>query len=121
MSEATKQFLVRLNDAATQFVRRATFYPPFSKGRVEMDQLGDTVKQAHETLFLIERLREEEGSSVTFFSDNADFNGQPNCLVICYGSFTGWDEKRFTGDTILECLRHADKEWCAFQDRENKQ
>jgi hypothetical protein len=63
--------------------------------------------QAAEFLELIESLRMNEGDSVQFVSDNADFNGQPNCLVVCCGQWTGWTDQRFAADTMLECLRAA--------------
>lgn len=52
-------------------------------------------------------LRADEGSGVELLCDNPDFNGQPNNAVVCCGDWTGWDEQRFTGDTIVEALRNA--------------
>jgi hypothetical protein len=68
-------------------------------------QSGNAI--AFETLVLIDKLRAEEGDSVTIGCDNPDFNGQPNCHVTCCGGWTGWEDERFTGDTVLECLRAA--------------
>lgn len=60
-----------------------------------------------ETLELINTLRMDEGNSVTLMCDNPDFNGQPNCAIECCGYWTGWNERRFTGETVLEALRSA--------------
>lgn len=60
-----------------------------------------------ETLRLMDILRSQEADSVTLCSDNPDFNGQPNCLVICNGDWTGWEDRRFQADTVLDALRAA--------------
>lgn len=56
---------------------------------------------------LCEQLRAGEGNSVELFCDNPDFNGQPNCAVEVVGEWTEWEQRRFTGDTMLEALRAA--------------
>lgn len=56
---------------------------------------------------LVERLRASEGNSVSLVCDNPDFNGQPNNAIDCCGDWTGWEDKRFTGETILDVLRSA--------------
>lgn len=56
---------------------------------------------------LVEAMRAPEGHSITLVCDNPDFNGQPNNAVDCCGEWTGWDERRFTGETILEALEAA--------------
>lgn len=60
-----------------------------------------------ETLRLMDILRSQEADTVTLCSDNPDFNGQPNCLVICNGDWTGWEDRRFQADTMLDALRAA--------------
>lgn len=60
-----------------------------------------------EIVRLIDLLREREGNSVTILCDNPDFNGQPNCAVICNGDWTDWQDKRFAQDTILDALSAA--------------
>lgn len=50
----------------------------------------------------INSLRREEGSCVMIFSDNPDFNGMPNCLVIWQDIFGATIEAR--ADTVMECL-----------------
>lgn len=67
----------------------------------------DALSSAREFFDLLEVLRADEGDSVSFVSENPDFNGQPNCLVICCGGWTGWQDQRFAEDTVLECLRAA--------------
>jgi hypothetical protein len=56
---------------------------------------------------MIDLLRAEEGDSVTILCDNPDFNGQPNCAVICNGDWTGWNDRRFAADTVLDALAMA--------------
>ena len=78
---------------------------------------GDTIAEAIEEwnkrakpdprLALIEALRADEGSSVTILCDNPDFNGQPNCAIEVNGDWTDWKDRRFTGDTVLDCLQKA--------------
>lgn len=55
----------------------------------------------------VDFLRADEGDSVTILSDNPDFNGQPNCAIECNGYWTSWQDRRFTGDTILVALSVA--------------
>jgi hypothetical protein len=55
----------------------------------------------------INELRDEEGDAVTIVSDNADFNGLPNCAVDCVGEWTDWKERRFGGDTLTLALHAA--------------
>ncbi len=55
----------------------------------------------------VDVLREAEGSTVTFVSDNPDFNGQPNAKVICNGAWTGWEDREFVAATIIGALRLA--------------
>lgn len=54
---------------------------------------------------LIEQLRAEEGDSVLILCDNPE--GPPNTAIECNGSWTGWADKRFSGDNLLACLRAA--------------
>ena len=55
----------------------------------------------------LDDLRKNEGSSVTFLSENADFNGQPNSAIEIVDEWTGWEPKRFTGNTIYIALSRA--------------
>lgn len=55
----------------------------------------------------INYLRGGEGDSVTILCDNPDFDGQPNCAIECNGDWTRWEDKRFTGGTILVALQCA--------------
>lgn len=70
------------------------------------DQRSSAVT-ADEIVRLINVLRADEGDSVTILCDNPDFNGQPNCAIICNGDWTGWVDKRFAADTVLDALSMA--------------
>ena len=65
------------------------------------------LSNATEIVRLIELLRADEGDSVTLLCDNPDFNGQPNCAVVCNGDWTSWVDRRFAADTILDALSMA--------------
>lgn len=54
-------------------------------------------------------LRKDEGNSVTLLSDNPDFNGQPSNAIECCGAWTGWKDRRFTGDTLRAAVLAAYK------------
>ena len=56
---------------------------------------------------MIDVLRNYEGDTVTIVCDNADFNGQPDRMIICNGMWTGWQDKTFQHDDLRECLRMA--------------
>lgn len=60
-----------------------------------------------EIVRLINVLRADEGDSVEILCDNPDFNGQPNCAIVCCGDWTGWLHKRFAADTLLDALSMA--------------
>src|SRR6185437_9620991 len=64
-----------------------------------------------EMMRLIDLLRSQEGDEVTICCDNPDFNGQPNCAVICNGDWTGWEDRRFAADTVLDALSMAATEY----------
>ena len=59
-----------------------------------------------EALDAIDELRSEEGDCVTILCDNPDFHG-PNNAVVCCGGWTDWEDRRFSGDTLLEALQAA--------------
>jgi hypothetical protein len=69
--------------------------------------LDEQLAPLKEFVQLLQQLRAEEDSCVTIFSDNPDFNDQPNCLIEVYASWTNWQEMPFRADTVLECLRLA--------------
>lgn len=56
---------------------------------------------------IVMELRSEEGHTVTILPDNVDVNEQPNCAIECNGEWTGWEEKRFAANTLLEALQAA--------------
>jgi hypothetical protein len=88
-------------------------YPPDTlfdlANHVECDAQFDAerVVAALRCMAMIEALRETEGNSVVIVCTNPDFNGQPNEAVTICASWTGWDEERFTGDTLHDALRAA--------------
>lgn len=53
----------------------------------------------------IETLRQCEADSVTINCDNPE--GPPNAAIDCVGGWTDYEERRFMGDTVQECLEHA--------------
>lgn len=55
----------------------------------------------------IDKLRADEGDSVTIYSDNAGFNDLPNCAIGCCGDWTEWFERRFDGNTVAAALHAA--------------
>ena len=55
----------------------------------------------------IRKLTEQEAYAVTIVHDNPDFNNLPNCIVFLNGDCTGYQDKRFHGDTRLEALQQA--------------
>lgn len=54
---------------------------------------------------LIERLRAEEGHAVTINCGNPE--PPPNAAIDVVGDWTDWEEKRFPGDSVLQCLHDA--------------
>ena len=76
-------------------------------GFVGPSDIEATTPGAAEAWALCEALRADEGSQVLLVCDNPDFNGQPNNAVECVADWTGWDNLRFTGDTIVDALRAA--------------
>lgn len=54
----------------------------------------------------IETLREEEGASLTILCDNPDFFATHNAIE-CNSDWTGYNDERFTGNTLLDCLEAA--------------
>jgi hypothetical protein len=56
---------------------------------------------------LINELRQNEGATVTLCSDNADFNGLPNCLIEVNDHWTGWLPRQFRADRLIQALHAA--------------
>lgn len=86
---------------------RAALSLPQSASAEPPAPADDAWLRSVETVNLIEVLRAAEGDSVTILCDNPDFNGQANCAVECNGAWTGFQDRRFSGDTIMDCLRGA--------------
>lgn len=57
----------------------------------------------------LNRLREDEGNSVTFICPNPDFNGEPDEAIEVSAEWTNWEPRRFTGQSLAECLKAAEK------------
>ena len=57
----------------------------------------------------------EEGAVVGLTGDNPDFNGQPNSVVMICAGFTGWCDRDFRADTVIEALRLAEIAKHAFE------
>ncbi len=55
----------------------------------------------------IDVLTAEEGDSVTINCANMDFNGQPNHAIDCNGHWTGYADRRFADDLMVNCFRKA--------------
>lgn len=81
--------------------------------------MSEQMKQDLDCMYLIHKLREQEGNYVTIHSDNVDFNELPNCCVsisawwpiMRYGKrTTSWEERAFRGETLAQCLQAADLE-----------
>ncbi|RWD00132.1 MAG: hypothetical protein EOS58_30595 [Mesorhizobium sp.] len=68
---------------------------------------GEDSTRAERVWFLIDVLREAEGSTVTICCDNPDFNGLPNSKVIICADWTSWVDTEFTGENVLEALASA--------------
>ena len=55
----------------------------------------------------VDALRACEANSVEIHSDNADFNGLPNCAVTVTGAWTDWRPVTFRSESVLGCLQDA--------------
>lgn len=60
---------------------------------------------------MIDKLRVDEGSSVTLYSPNPDVSstGEPAAVGV-YGWWTNWREKKYAGVSVTGCLTEALKE-----------
>jgi hypothetical protein len=69
------------------------------------------IEDALRTVALIDAIRADEGNTVTLICSNPDFNGQPNEAIkvsTFWKNDSGlWGDRRFAGDTVLDCLRTA--------------
>lgn len=71
----------------------------------EQEEAKRLLFESHAIVGLINQLREDEGNSVEILCDNPD--GEPNNGIVCIGDWTGWDQCRFDGNTLRECLEKA--------------
>ena len=66
------------------------------------------LQNASRILKLIRQLTAEELDAVEIRSDNADFNGQPDCSIYCrHWVGSELSESHFQADTLLDCLLQA--------------
>lgn len=72
-----------------------------------IDENYRIVTQLRSILSHIDVLRSPAGSgnSVTIFCENDD--PPPNQAIECKGDWTEWQDRRFEGDTLLDCLKAA--------------
>src|SRR6185437_13396263 len=54
---------------------------------------------------LIDELRAEDGCSIQLLCDNPD--PPPKNAVNVSGDWTNWEDRRFEGETLIDCLRAA--------------
>jgi hypothetical protein len=64
----------------------------------------EQAKTALATLSLIEKLTEDEGTTITLSGGNLDFNGLPNHVVTVNAEWTQWHDRDYRADTRLLCL-----------------
>jgi hypothetical protein len=54
---------------------------------------------------MLHALRSGEGDSINLLSDNPE--GPPNNAVECCGEWTGWEDRRFNGETLEAAVSAA--------------
>lgn len=57
-------------------------------------------------LEMINELRANEGAELILYCDNPNFKGNNNAIAII-DDWTDWKEKRYEGETLIECLQKA--------------
>lgn len=103
-----------VDDGDTGLPDRETSEQAFRKAHVvfalalggSRDQMALT-SEAADGWAMIQALRAPEGHTVTICCDNPDFNGEPNSVVTCCGDWTGWEDQRFTGETLIDAMKAA--------------
>lgn len=69
---------------------------------------NERLREAGEAMRLIDELRVGEGDSVTILCDNpGDFDASFKVAIDCNGDWTNWQDRRFKGQTVLECFTDA--------------
>ena len=71
---------------------------------VERERVFSRIMEQHR---IIERLRSDEGDSVTLCCDNPDFEGPNNLVMVC-GDWTNRVDRTFEAGTHLDALCAAD-------------
>ena len=59
------------------------------------------------TALAIDMLRGPEGASVTIYSGNREGCGPDNEAIEVMDDWTGWEARRFVGNTLTECFEKA--------------
>ncbi len=105
----------RLHPDSPLVLDRASLYALCRSLRLLHHQACDSAAYAFEAMVddfemmgLIHQLRSHDGDAVTILCDNAE--GEPNNAVECNGEWTGYNDDRFEGDTLLDALREANKQ-----------
>lgn len=81
----------------------------YAKGYIRAWTVGKEAEAALARWQLIEKLRAGDASSVTILCENTDRDDLPDHGVECFGEWTGWRDKRFYGNTVMEALSEASK------------
>jgi hypothetical protein len=58
---------------------------------------------------LVQLITQDEASAVTINNPNPDFGGSAYAIDV-NGEWTGYEDRRYEGDSILECLDAANRE-----------
>jgi hypothetical protein len=66
-----------------------------------------SMNSAQDKWDMVEFLLNEEADCVIFLCENPE--PPPNQAIHCNGQWTFWNETRFEGDTVYECLQKAVK------------
>ncbi len=105
----------RLHPDSPLVLDRTSLYALCRTLRLMHSQATDSAAYAFEAMVddfemmgLIHQLRSHDGDAVTILCDNAE--GEPNNAVECNGEWTGYNDDRFEGDTLLDALRAANKQ-----------
>lgn len=83
------------------------------------DDAADTLDRLQAIIDPLNRLREDEGNTVTFLCPNPDFNGLPDEAIEIIADWTNWVSWRFSGNTLAECLQSAELAYLQFKRQVN--
>ncbi len=74
------------------------------------EQVLAILKQQHkaaEVARILGELRQHKGGTITICCTDPEARDQPDAMVIVEASWTEWQPRRFTGNTLVDCLRAA--------------